>query len=62
VRYESPNPRPLLSYTNKKEVEANGATFADLLADLDRQLLGLRFRVIEEGIDQFLRETRQVLV
>jgi molybdopterin synthase sulfur carrier subunit len=41
-------PGPLLSYTKKSEVEANGATFAELLADLDRQYPGLRFRVIDE--------------
>jgi molybdopterin converting factor small subunit len=42
-------PGPLLSYTdNKREVEASGATLAELLADLDRQYPGLRFRVIDE--------------
>ena len=41
-------PGPLLSYTRKSEVEATGATFAELLADLDRQYPGLRFRVIDE--------------
>ncbi len=41
-------PGPLLSYTNEREVEATGATLADLLADLDRQYPGLRFRVIDE--------------
>ena len=41
-------PGPLLSYTRKSLVEANGATFAELLADLDRQYPGLRFRVIDE--------------
>jgi sulfur-carrier protein len=41
-------PSPLLSYTGENEVEANGATFAELLADLDRQYPGLRFRVIDE--------------
>ncbi|MEO5656246.1 MAG: MoaD/ThiS family protein, partial [Nitrospiria bacterium] len=39
---------PLLSYTNAREVEAAGATLADLLADLDRRYPGLRFRVIDE--------------
>ncbi len=39
---------PLRSYTKKREVEATGATFAELLADLDRQYPGLRFRVIDE--------------
>ena len=41
-------PSPLRSYTNAKEVEANGATLAELLADLDHQYPGLRFRVIDE--------------
>jgi len=41
-------PTPLRSYTNAKEVEANGATLAELLADLDHQYPGLRFRVIDE--------------
>jgi molybdopterin converting factor small subunit len=41
-------PSPLLSYTKEREVEAAGATIADLLRDLDRQYPGLRFRVIDE--------------
>lgn len=41
-------PSPLLSYTNGREVDATGTTLADLLADLDRQYPGLRFRVIDE--------------
>ena len=41
-------PSPLLSYTKEREVEANGATLTELLADLDRQYPGLRFRVIDE--------------
>ena len=41
-------PGPLLSYTQQREVEAAGSTFAELLADLDRQYPGLRFRVIDE--------------
>jgi sulfur-carrier protein len=41
-------PGPLLSYTKTREVEARGATFTDLLADLDRQFPGIRFRVIDE--------------
>ena len=41
-------PGPLLSYTRQREVEASGATFAELLADLDRQYPGLRFRIIDE--------------
>jgi sulfur-carrier protein len=41
-------PTPLLSYTREREVEATGASFAELLADLDRQYPGLKFRVIDE--------------
>ncbi len=41
-------PSPLFSYTQKAEVEATGGTLIDLLADLDRQYPGLRFRVVDE--------------
>jgi len=42
-------PSPLASYTaNRREVEAEGATLAELLADLDRRYPGIRFRVIDE--------------
>jgi len=42
-------PTPLLSYTDqRKQVEANGATLAELLVDLDRRFPGIRFRVIDE--------------
>jgi molybdopterin converting factor small subunit len=41
-------PSPLLSYTTEREVDATGATLAELLRDLDRQYPGLRFRVIDE--------------
>lgn len=41
-------PTPLRSYTNEREVDAAGATLAELLADLDRRYPGLRFRVIDE--------------
>ncbi len=41
-------PGPLLSYTIKREVQADGRTLAELLVDLDRQYPGLRFRVIDE--------------
>jgi molybdopterin converting factor small subunit len=41
-------PSPLLSYTGKKEVEANGATIAEVLDDLERRYPGIRFRVIDE--------------
>ena len=42
-------PTPLADYTrHRREVEAEGATLAEVLADLDRQYPGLRFRVIDE--------------
>ena len=41
-------PSPLLSYTSAREVEAAGATIAELLADLERLYPGLRFRLIDE--------------
>lgn len=41
-------PTPLRSYTGRSEVEADGATLAELLADLDRQFPGLRFRMVDE--------------
>ena len=50
-------PSPLLSYTNAQEVEATGATLAELLADLDRRYPGLRFRVVDEQ-DRMRRHMR----
>ncbi len=41
-------PTPLRSYTNQSVVEADGATLADLFADLERRYPGIRFRVINE--------------
>lgn len=42
-------PSPLGAYTaGKREVEADGATLAELLADLDRRYPGIRFRVVDE--------------
>lgn len=42
-------PSPLLSYTNQEnDVEANGATIAEVLDDLNRQFPGIRFRMIDE--------------
>lgn len=42
-------PTQLRSYTaGRSEVEASGATLADVLSDLDRQFPGFRFRVIDE--------------
>lgn len=41
-------PSPLRSYTGEREVEASGATLAELLVALDRRYPGLRFRMIDE--------------
>ncbi len=41
-------PSPLLSYTKTRDVEAVGATLAELLFDLDRRYPGMRFRVVDE--------------
>jgi molybdopterin converting factor small subunit len=41
-------PTPLRSYTRARGVEASGATMGELLADLERQFPGFRFRVVDE--------------
>jgi molybdopterin converting factor small subunit len=42
-------PSPLHSYTaGASEVAAAGQTLDELLADLDRQFPGLRFRIVDE--------------
>lgn len=42
-------PTPLARYTaGRREVEAQGATLAELFDDLDRRHPGLRFRVVDE--------------
>ena len=42
-------PDPLRSYTQQEKlVTADGTTLAELLADLDRQYPGIRFRMIDE--------------
>ena len=42
-------PTALRSYTAQRgEVQAEGATLAEVLSDLDRRYSGLRFRVITE--------------
>jgi molybdopterin converting factor small subunit len=42
-------PSPLRSYTGGREqVQARGATLAELLADLDAAFPGIRFRMIDE--------------
>jgi sulfur-carrier protein len=53
-------PGPLLSYTQSREVEATGATIAELLADLDRSYPGLRFRLMDE--QQSIRPHMRVFV
>lgn len=39
---------PLQGYTRASEVEAEGATVAELLADLDRRYPGIRHRMVDE--------------
>ena len=41
-------PSPLLSYSGRSWVDAEGDTLDELLADLDRQYPGIRFRMIDE--------------
>lgn len=41
-------PSALRSYTEHSVAEANGATLAAVLADLDRRYAGIRFRMIDE--------------
>lgn len=41
-------PSPLRPYTQATEVEAEGASIAELMDDLDRRYPGIRFRVIDE--------------
>jgi predicted phage tail protein len=41
-------PSPLVFYTGRREVAAEGATLAEVLRDLDRQFPGIRFRMIDE--------------
>ncbi len=41
-------PSPLLSYTGRREVEADGSTVDEVLRDLDRRFPGLRFRMVDE--------------
>ena len=41
-------PSPLLSYTSRREVTADGGTLAEVLQDLERQFPGIRFRMIDE--------------
>jgi molybdopterin converting factor small subunit len=42
-------PSPLFSYTGgNREVEAEGKTLRELVADLDARYAGMRFRVVDE--------------
>ncbi|AVQ00019.1 molybdopterin synthase sulfur carrier subunit [Ahniella affigens] len=41
-------PSPLQSYTGATEVTAQGHDLEALLADLDRQFPGIRFRMLDE--------------
>ena len=50
-------PSSLRSYTQRSEAEANGATLAQALADLDRLYPGIRFRMIDEQ-DRIRRHIR----
>ena len=50
-------PGALRSYTESSETAASGATLAEVLADLDRQYAGIRFRMIDEQ-DRIRRHIR----
>ncbi|MCW5604774.1 MAG: MoaD/ThiS family protein [Burkholderiales bacterium] len=50
-------PSALRSYTQASRAEAQGATLAALLEDLDRQYEGIRFRMIDEQ-DRIRRHIR----
>jgi molybdopterin converting factor small subunit len=41
-------PSPLLDYTKRRDVTAQGATLDEVLRDLDRQFPGIRFRMVDE--------------
>ena len=41
-------PTPLRSYTMAREIDADGATVAELLSNLERRYPGIRFRMIDE--------------
>ena len=41
-------PSALRSYTGASRVQASGATLGEVLADLERQFPGLRFRMVDE--------------
>jgi len=41
-------PSALRSYTRLMRVQASGTTLGELLADLERQFPGIRFRMVDE--------------
>src|SRR5262245_45819512 len=41
-------PSPLRPYTNAREVDADGRTVAEVLANLDARYPGIRFRMVDE--------------
>jgi len=51
-------PTQLRGYTREEaRVEASGATMSEILADLDRQFPGIRFRIVDEQ-DRIRRHLR----
>lgn len=50
-------PTPLRSYTGRSWVDADGSTIGAVLADLERQFPGIRFRMIDEQ-DRMRRHVR----
>ena len=50
-------PGALRSYTEKGEVDIGGATLGAVLAGLDRQYAGIRFRIVDEQ-DEIRRHIR----
>ena len=50
-------PGALRSYTERGDAEAGGATLAAVLADLERQYPGIRFRMVDEQ-DRIRRHMR----
>jgi molybdopterin converting factor small subunit len=50
-------PTPLHSYTGRAQVEASGGDLGAVLADLDRQYPGIRFRMVDEQ-DRIRRHVR----
>ena len=50
-------PSALRSYTERGEAEASGATLAAVLADLERNYPGIRFRMVDEQ-DRIRRHIR----